>query len=97
MRLNFSAGEEKWKADIEFLAQKFASSDLTRQACEEECQKYIEDDDHKEANIEFACPLACAGYEQCWICMSFRLRYIEFVCPLACATLNLYVLSLALH
>ena len=51
--------EDKLKADLQFLAEKFASSDITRQACEEECHKYMDDD--KELNIAFGCPLACAG------------------------------------
>ena len=32
------------KAGIQFLAQKFANSDITRKACEAECQKYITSD-----------------------------------------------------
>ena len=57
----FSVNEDKLKADVQFLAQKFASSDLTRQACEAECQKYMDED--KELNVAFGCPIACMGYE----------------------------------
>ena len=69
-----SASEEKLKYDIKFLAQKFASSDLTRQACEAECQKYI-GDDNKEINVAIGCPLACAGYVYC-ICFCNCLNII---------------------
>ena len=58
----FPVNEDKLKADMQFLAQKFVSSDLTRKACEAECQKYITSDSDKEFNVAFGCPLACMGY-----------------------------------